>query len=143
MLLLKEATSRTSRAPGRGWRRTWPAASRPPPVLHLFSHVERSPVMLMYVSNVHLCFGYSRTMCQVSCVMLRNRSRFCTCCKCVIWMLQVCYLNVAFFIERFECFNQHDTYIAADYHLIFRWMIINIFNIFLMLQILIFDVARC
>jgi hypothetical protein len=30
-------------------------------------------------------------------------------------VLQLCYVNVAFFIEAFECFDQHETYVTAGF----------------------------
>jgi hypothetical protein len=51
----------------------------------------------------------------------------------------VYYLNVAFFIEIFECCKQYETYVATGCTSFL--MDVNIFNIFLMLQTLSFDVA--
>jgi hypothetical protein len=45
------------------------------------------------------------------------------------------------FYREIWCFNQQQTYVAAGFHLIFRWMIISTFNIFVMMQTLIFNVA--
>jgi hypothetical protein len=55
-------------------------------------------------------------------------------------MFQVCYLDVAFFIGDLNVpVNMNHMLLWVFSH--FRRMIINIFNIFLMLQILIFDVT--
>ena len=56
-------------------------------------------------------------------------------------MLQVFYLDVVFSLRDLECSMQHETDVAAGFFLIIDEWIIIFLNMFLMLQMQIFNVV--
>jgi len=56
-------------------------------------------------------------------------------------MLQVFYLDVEFSMRDLECSMQHEIYVAAGFFLVIDEWIFIFLNMFLMLQMLIFNVA--
>ena len=88
-----------------------------------------------YTKQGRKCKQISATRMQAHVDVAKNRS--CICWKCFIWMLQV--FNLA--VDRFECHMQHEQMLQRAFFLVINGWLTTFFNIFLMLQRMVFYAA--